>query len=71
MNNSSIAEHSNGSAVDLNGSYVCEGATEKEMRLYGQVTWWMDGVVQVIVGLTGLAGNSVAVPVLLSKNLNR
>jgi hypothetical protein len=51
--------------------YLCDGATKYEMRLYGQLAWWLDGVVQVFVGLIGLAGNSIAVPVLLSKKLNR
>jgi len=51
--------------------YECTGATEDEMKLYYQLAWWMDGVVQVVMGLIGLAGNFIAIPVLLSKKLNR
>ena len=35
-----------------------------------EIGWWMDGVVQIIVACMGLAGNSLAVPVLLSKKLS-
>ena len=42
----------------------------KYLYLYS-LAWWMDGLVQIIMGLVGLAGNSMAVPILLSKKLNR
>ena len=49
----------------------CPGATDEEMVLYFKMSWWLDGVVQVAMGMMGLVGNSIAVPVLLSKKLNR
>ena len=51
--------------------YECSGATDEEIQLYYSLAWWLDGVVQIIMGLVGLAGNSMAVPILLSKKLNR
>lgn len=51
--------------------YECSGATKEEMDLYYRLAWWLDGVVQVAMGLIGLMGNSVAIPILLSKKLNR
>lgn len=51
--------------------YECSGATEKEMDLYYDLAWWLDGVIQVIMGLVGLVGNFTAIPILLSKKLNR
>ena len=56
---------------DSTTAYVCTGASEKEMQLYSQLAWWMDGVIQIVVGLIGLAGNTVAIPILLSKKLSR
>ena len=52
-------------------THVCSGATDQEMELYYNMAWWLDGVVQVVMGLVGLLGNSVAIPILLSKKLNR
>ncbi len=51
--------------------YECSGATDQEMKLYNQLAFWLDGIVQVAMGLVGLAGNSTAIPILLSKKLNR
>lgn len=56
---------------ETNLTHVCSGATDKEMELYYNMAWWLDGVVQVAIGLVGLLGNSVAIPILLSKKLNR
>jgi len=50
--------------------YECSGASDEEIQLYYSLAWWMDGLVQIIMGLVGLAGNSMAVPILLSKKLN-
>ena len=55
----------------LEDQHICSGATETEMELYYDMAWWLDGVVQVAMGLIGLLGNSVAIPILLSKKLNR
>lgn len=58
--------------MDTNSTaHVCSGATDQEMELYYNMAWWLDGVVQVVMGLVGLLGNSVAIPILLSKKLNR
>ena len=51
--------------------YECSGATDEEMKLYYILVWWLDGVVQIAMGLVGLVGNSMAIPILLSKKLNR
>ena len=52
-------------------AYECSGATDEEIELYYKLAWWFDGIVQVIMGLLGLAGNCTAIPILLSNKLNR
>ena len=52
-------------------SIPCPGASDAEMELYIELKWWMDGVIQLVIGLIGIAGNTIAVPVLLSKKLSR
>ena len=49
----------------------CTGATDEEMETYIRIAWWLDGVVQLAMGLMGLAGNLITVPVLLSKRINK
>ena len=56
---------------DNETTFICSGATDQEMELYYKMAWWLDGVVQVVMGLIGLLGNCVAIPILLSKKLNR
>ena len=55
----------------MDEEYNCTGATDEEMATYIRIAWWLDGVVQVAMGLLGLAGNLIAVPVLLSKRINK
>lgn len=50
--------------------YPCHGATAEEMELYNQLAYSLDGVGQIIIGLTGIIGNCMAIPVLMSKKLN-
>lgn len=50
--------------------YPCDGATQEEMELYNQLAYSLDGVGQIIIGLTGIIGNCMAIPVLMSKKLN-
>ena len=52
-------------------SILCPGASDAEMELYIELKWWMDGVFQIVIGLTGIAGNTIAMPILLSKKLSR
>ena len=35
-----------------------------------EVAWWIDGVAQTVIACLGLAGNSLAIPVLMSNRLN-
>ena len=49
----------------------CEpGATHEEIELYKQLAYSLDGVGQIIIGLVGILGNCLAIPVLLTKKLN-
>ena len=52
-------------------SIPCPGASDAEMDQVIELTWWMDGVIQIVIGLIGIVGNSIAIPVLLSKKLSR
>ena len=52
-------------------SVPCPGASDEEMELYKELAWWMDGVIQIVMGVIGIAGNSIAIPILLSKKLSR
>ena len=50
--------------------YPCNGATEEEMELYNHLAYSLDGLAQIFIGLTGIIGNCMAIPVLMSKKLN-
>ncbi len=49
--------------------YQCSGATDAELQLFGQISFWTGGVVQAAVCLIGLMANSVSIPVLRSKDM--
>lgn len=50
--------------------YPCHGATQEEIDLYDDLVYWLDGIGQIIIGCTGIIGNCMAVPILISRKLN-
>ena len=51
-------------------SFQCSGATDEELEQLSVIKWWTEGVAQVVICVVGICGNSLSVPVLLSKPLN-
>lgn len=49
--------------------YPCHGATPAEMARYQEIVYWVDGIGQILIGCTGIVGNCLAIPVLISKRL--
>ena len=43
---------------------VCYGATEDEMKLYANLTYWIELVVHTIIGVLGILANIVTIPIL-------
>ena len=51
--------------------YKCDVVvTDESTHASNLQQWWMEGVIQIGVACLGLAGNSLAIPVLLSGKLN-
>ena len=51
-------------------SFHCVQTSEEEELLFKKLAYAIDGVGHIIVGLIGIIGNSLAIPVLISKRLN-
>jgi hypothetical protein len=49
--------------------YICSGVTNEELRFFGQLSFWIGGIVQAIICLIGLCANAISIPVLRSKTL--
>ncbi len=39
-------------------------------ELVSEIAWWLEGVMQIILGCLGFVANSVAIPILLSKEMS-
>jgi hypothetical protein len=50
-------------------TYQCSGASNEELRFFGQLSFWIGGVVQTIICLIGLCANTISIPVLRSKQM--
>ena len=46
-----------------------DGSTVEDLELYETVSWWMEGIIQIIVNIIGIIANCIAIPVLLSRKL--
>ena len=49
---------------------TCVPLTEAEVMLYSNVAWWLEGFLQISIGVVGFLANGLAVPILLSKEMN-
>ena len=47
---------------------ACEDPLSLEM--YYTFAWWMEGVIQIVLGSLGFLANAVAIPILLSKEMS-
>jgi len=43
--------------------------SEEELDYFDQVSWWIEGIIQLIICIIGMFANLVAIPILLSKPL--
>lgn len=48
----------------IGGSECSGGATEAEMALYIDLTFWMEAVVQSVIGIIGFFANLIVIPIL-------
>ena len=50
---------------------VCcrDGCTLDDLKLYETISFWMEGVIQIVINIIGIIANCVAIPVLLSRKL--
>ena len=51
-------------------SPICEEPSESAVRIYENVAWLFESVLQTGVGLAGIMANSLAVPILCSKEMS-
>lgn len=56
-------------AAAAGNASACEHDIDQEM-VYHRAAFWLEGVGQIIIGVVGIVGNCMAVPVLVSKRLN-
>ena len=55
----------------MSTAQVCcrDGSSLDDLRLYEAVSWWIEGVIQIVINVIGIIANCVAIPVLLSRKL--
>ena len=46
-----------------------DGSTVDDLKLYETISWWMEGVIQIVINIIGIIANCIAIPVLLSRKL--
>ena len=46
-----------------------DGSTGNDLQLYETISWWLEGVIQIIINIIGIIANCIAIPVLLSRKL--
>ncbi len=54
----------------MNNTTICEPLTEDELNFYTTVSWWLDGLLQTLLGSIGFLANALAIPILCSKEMN-
>ena len=62
----------NGSVTSsaVNGTSQCEETSEDMLIMFETVAFWLEGVLTMTIGTIGLIGNSIAIPLLFSKQLD-
>lgn len=53
-----------------NTTSVCEEPSESAIRVYETVAWLFENVLQSCIGLAGIMANSLAIPILCSKEMS-
>ena len=55
----------------MSTTQVCcrDGSSLDDLKLYEAVSWWIEGVIQIVINVIGIIANCVAIPVLLSRKL--
>lgn len=48
----------------------CDEVTETDLQMYRTISWLFENVLQTVVGISGLLANSLAVPILCSREMN-
>ena len=51
-------------------NYSCSGSTDDQLAFFAVYNFWSGGVVNAIICLVGLAGNTISIPVLMSKAMD-
>ena len=46
-----------------------DGLSLDDLSLYEEVSWWIEGVIQIVINVIGIIANCIAIPVLLSRKL--
>lgn len=67
MNHSSLLESSQQDSISV--EQKCED-DPLSLEMYYAFAWWMEGVIQIVLGSLGFLANAVAIPVLLSKEMS-
>ena len=47
---------------------ICDESHDQE--LYAALSWWLEGIVELLICLTGLIVNCIAIPILCSKKMS-
>ncbi|TRY69587.1 hypothetical protein TCAL_05231 [Tigriopus californicus] len=55
---------------ELSEEVSCEEPSKEQMQFYFFVAWWLEGVIQIVLGCLGFIANSMAIPILLSKEMS-
>ena len=54
----------------MSSEVLCrDGSTAEDLALYETISWWMEGVIQIVINVIGIIANLLAIPVLLSRKL--
>ena len=48
----------------MSSNFTCYGATQEEMEVYEKVAFWIEVVASTILGLLGIVGNLLSLPIL-------
>lgn len=51
------------------GDYQCGGVTPSQLELFNDISFWIGGIIQLVLSLVGFVFNCIAIPVLRSKVL--
>ena len=54
--------------MDENHTTICiDGMSVEEEQIYLKISWWLEGIVHVMISVVGLVANSISMTVMLSK----